>query len=220
MNYRELFSSFQDHADPEAAKEMSAYMRNQFPFLGIPTPKRKILSREFYQNAQKAETVDWAFVNRCWKKGPREFQYLALGYLALLKDKLTPEDLPGLKNLILTKSWWDTIDGLDRIVGHIALSFPELNKTLLEWSLAENIWLRRVAIDHQLGRKEKTDTRLLERIIVNNFDQKEFFINKAIGWSLREYSKTNPRWVKQFLARHQARLAPLSLREGGKYVRC
>ncbi|MDR0622914.1 MAG: DNA alkylation repair protein [Treponema sp.] len=219
MNYRELFLTFQNHADSAAAKKMSAYMRNQFPFLGIPTPKRKILSREFYRNAGKAEAADWTFVNSCWKKGPREFQYLALGYLDLLKDRLTPEDIPGLKNLIVTKSWWDTIDGLDRIVGHIALSFPGLNKILLEWSLAENIWLRRVAIDHQLGRKEKTDTRLLERIIVNNFGQKEFFINKAIGWSLREYGKTNPRWVKDFLARHRARLAPLSLREGGKYVR-
>jgi 3-methyladenine DNA glycosylase AlkD len=218
MNYRGLFSSFQNHADPEAAARMSAYMRNQFPFLGIPAPKRKILSREFYQNARKAEAADWIFVNSCWKKGPREFQYLAVGYLALLKDRLTPEDIPGLKNLIVTKSWWDTIDGLDRIVGRIALSFPELNKTLLQWSLDENIWLRRVAIDHQLGRKEKTGARLLEQIIVNNFGQKEFFINKAIGWSLREYSKTNPRWVKDFLTRRRPDMAPLSIREAEKYL--
>jgi 3-methyladenine DNA glycosylase AlkD len=218
MNYREIFSSFQDHADPDAAKEMCAYMRGQFPFLGIPAPKRKTLSREFYAAARKEGAADWAFIDRCWKKGPREFQYLATGYLAALNDTLTPEDIPKLKRLIITKSWWDTIDGLDRIVGHIALSFPGVNATLLAWSVDENIWLRRVAIDHQLGRKEKTDTALLERIIINNFGQTEFFINKAIGWSLREYSKTNPQWVKDFLARHRARLAPLSVREAAKYV--
>jgi 3-methyladenine DNA glycosylase AlkD len=218
MNYRGIFSSFQDHADREAAKEMSAYMRHQFPFLGISTPTRKLLCKEFYKNARQEGAVDWAFIDRCWKKGPREFQYLAIGCLAVLNDTLTPEDMPKLKRLIITKSWWDTIDGLDRIVGHTALSFPELNDTLLEWSVDENIWLRRVAIDHQLGRKEQTNIALLERIIVNNFGQKEFFINKAIGWSLREYSKTNPRWVKDFLTRHRSRLAPLSAREGGKYV--
>ncbi|MDR1238857.1 MAG: DNA alkylation repair protein [Treponema sp.] len=216
MNYQETFTSFQDNADPEAAKKMSAYMRGQFPFLGIPTPKRKILSGELYKSAARETAADWTFVNRCWKKAPREFQYLALGYLAVLNDQLSPEDIPRLKNLIITKSWWDTIDGLDRIVGRIALRFPRLNSTLRTWSLDKNIWLRRVAIDHQLGRKEQTDTRLLEQIIINNFGQEEFFINKAIGWSLREYSKTNPRWVKNFLTRHQARLSPLSLREAGK----
>jgi 3-methyladenine DNA glycosylase AlkD len=218
MNYREIFSSFQDHADPEAAEQMSAYMRGQFPFLGLSAPQRKTLSKTLYQNAQNEDAADWAFVDQCWKKGPREFQYLAIGYLAVLNDKLTPEDIPKLKRLIITKSWWDTIDGLDRIVGHIALSFPKVNATLRAWSLDENIWLRRVAIDHQLGRKEKTDTALLEQIIINNFGQTEFFINKAIGWSLREYSKTNPRWVKNFLTRHRTRLAPLSLREAEKYM--
>lgn len=197
---------------------MSAYMRYQFPFLGISTPERKALSRDFYRAALTAGTVDWGFVECCWGKGPREYQYLATGYLALLKDRLGPEDIPRLKSLITTKSWWDTVDGLDRIVGRIALSFPAVNRTLLKWSRADNIWLRRVAIDHQLDRKGQTDTALLEKIILNNLGQEEFFINKAIGWSLREYSKTNPRWVRDFLDRHRSSLSPLSMQEGGKYV--
>jgi 3-methyladenine DNA glycosylase AlkD len=139
-------------------------------------------------------------------------------YLVLVKNRLRPEDVPRLKKLIISKSWWDTVDGLDRIAGRIALSFPAVNKTLLEWSRADNIWLRRVAIDHQLDRKGQTDTALLEKIILNNLGQEEFFINKAIGWSLREYSKTNPRWVRDFLDRHRSSLSPLSMQEGGKYV--
>jgi 3-methyladenine DNA glycosylase AlkD len=82
----------------------------------------------------------------------------------------------------------------------------------------ENIWLRRIAIDHQLARKDKTDTALLEQIIVNNLGQREFFINKAIGWSLREYSKTNPDWVRGFIEQHKDGLSPLSVREGSKYL--
>jgi 3-methyladenine DNA glycosylase AlkD len=89
---------------------------------------------------------------------------------------------------------------------------------LLEWSTDTNFWLRRIAIDHQLSRKEKTNTALLEQIIINNFGQTEFFINKAIGWSLREYSKTNPKWVQNFLALHKDKMAKLSLKEASKYV--
>ena len=99
--------------------------------------------------------------------------------------------------LITTKSWWDSIDCLDRIVGGIALRYPEINAVILDWSRDDNIWLRRSAIDHQLLRKEKTDTELLAQILDNNLGQSEFFINKAIGWVLRDYRKTNPEWVRE-----------------------
>jgi 3-methyladenine DNA glycosylase AlkD len=110
------------------------------------------------------------------------------------------------------------VDGLDVIVGDIALRHPEVNDTLLSWSVDENFWLRRLAIDHQLTRREKTGTRLLERILVNNFGQSEFFINKAIGWALREYSKTNPAWVRDFVDRHKDAMTPLSIKESRKYI--
>ncbi|MDR1589445.1 MAG: DNA alkylation repair protein, partial [Oscillospiraceae bacterium] len=100
----------------------------------------------------------------------------------------------------------------------IALRFPQVNDTLIAWSADGNFWLRRIAIDHQLKRKEKTDATLLERVIVNNFGQTEFFVNKAIGWSLREYSKTNPGWVRGFIERHRNAMAPLSIKEASKYI--
>ena len=89
---------------------------------------------------------------------------------------------------------------------------------MLEWSLDDDFWVRRVAIDHQLCRKEKTNTELLEKILVNNFGSDEFFINKAIGWSLRDYSKTNPEWVRAFVEKHAVRMAKLSVKEAGKYI--
>jgi 3-methyladenine DNA glycosylase AlkD len=174
-----VFGIFSAAANAEKAIPMSAYMREQFPFLGIPTPERRRLSREFLKSACKKE-IDWEFVIKCWEL-EREFQYLAMDYLDKQKVFLTAAAIPKLHQLAVSKSWWDTIDGLDRIVGDIALRFPEVNDTLLLWSADDNFWLRRIAIDHQIGRKEKTDTALLERIITNNLGQTEFFINKAIG---------------------------------------
>jgi len=189
----DIFEIFRKAANPERAAPMSAYMREQFPFLGISTAERKRLSGDFLKSKRRGP-VDWEFVFRCWEQPEREFQYLAIDYLEKAAPALTPRDVPKLRELIVTKSWWDTVDGLDKIVGGIALRYPEVNETLLAWSTDENIWLRRAAIDHQRHRKDKTDTALLEKILVNNLGQTEFFINKAIGWALRDYSKTNPDW--------------------------
>ena len=96
-------------------------------------------------------------------------QYLALDYIKILQKTLLPKDITNLKKLIVSKSWWDTIDNIDLIIGQIALEFEEIDEILLEWSISENIWLRRIAIDHQLLRKENTKTEVLEKILTNNF---------------------------------------------------
>ena len=212
-----IFDDFREAANPEKAASMSAYMRGQFAYLGLPSPERKELSREFLKSADK-KAVDWDFVFECWEQPEREFQYLGADYLAKRVRLLSPDDVPKLRTLIITKSWWDTVDALDVLLGDIALRHPEVNAVLLEWSEDENFWLRRTAIDHQLGRKEKTDTELLEKIIVNNLGQTEFFINKAIGWSLREYSKTDPGWVRGFIEKYRDRMAALSIKEASKYI--
>ena len=217
MEYEQLFIAFEENSNTEQAIKMSAYMRDKFPYLGIQTPKRKELSKKFLKASKKEKQIDWFFVRECWKKPEREFQYLAIDYLNTVKDSLTPADISVIREIAIEKSWWDTIDGLDTIIGHIALNFSEVADIMLAWSIDANIWLRRIAIDHQLLRKEKTDTALLETIIKNNFGQTEFFINKAIGWSLRDYSKTNPKWVRDFINKYRDNLVPLSIREACKY---
>ena len=122
------------------------------------------------------------------------FQYIAMDYLDKKNKELRPEDFPKLKQLAQTKSWWDSIDQLDLIIGEVTFHYPETKNIMRQWSLDEDFWLRRIAIDHQLMRKDLTDTALLAEVICNNFGQTEFFINKAIGWSLRNYSKVNPDW--------------------------
>lgn len=204
-------------ANPEKAIQMEKYMRNQFPFLGIPAAERKLILRDYLKTIDLT-MIDWSFVQTCWQQDPREYQYITIDYLIKLKKKLTIEDIPTLKQLITTKSWWDTVDGLDALLGHLALETPSVEALMLEWSQDDNFWLRRVAINHQLSRKEQTNTVLLEQIICHNFNDKEFFINKAIGWSLRDYSKTNPNWVREFVETYQAQMAPLSIREATKYL--
>ena len=156
---------------------------------------------------------------KCWKLKEREYQYIATDYLNLIKEKLKPEDIEKIKELITEKSWWDTVDALSGTINQLTTTYPELNPTIIKWSLDENIWLRRTAIIHQLLRKEKTNTSLLAEIIENNMGTQEFFINKAIGWALRDYSKTNPEWVRNYIQKHQKQLSPLSIKEGSKYLK-
>lgn len=212
-----LLEELKAAAEEAKAGPMSAYMKNQFAFLGLPTPRRRAICRPYFARALD-EKLDYAFVDSCYESDYREHQYVAVNYLEALHHKLRASDLKLLESLITTKSWWDTVDGLDKLAGLLADRHPSLSKKILGWSLADNIWLRRAAIDHQLYRKELTDAALLEKIIINNLGRSEFFINKAIGWALREYGKTNPLWIKDFIDRHRDHLSKLSLREASKYL--
>ena len=218
MDFNKLYEEMIRHKNEEQAQKMSKYMLNKFEYIGIKTPERRKIFKNFFKEYKNEEKIDWEFVNKCWENKYREFQYIGADYLKNMKDKLTIDDIPKFKRLILKKSWWDTIDNLDMTIGALALKDSNVNKILLEWSLDENIWLRRIAIDHQLLRKEKTDIELLEKILKNNLEQTEFFINKAIGWALRDYSKTNPEWVKNFIEKNRENMAKLSIKEASKYL--
>lgn len=213
-----LIDELKIHRDVLQAEQMERYMRNQFDFLGIQSVKRRKLSMPFLKPLIRKESVDWPFVYDLWKQPYRECQYIACDYLNQIKDRLLPEDIPKFKQLALEKSWWDTIDSLDKVVGTIVSNYPASNQIMIEWSKDTNIWLRRIAINHQRHRKNTTDTVLLEKIIKNNFGTDEFFINKAIGWILRDYSKTNPEWVSQFIKKYENELHALSIKEGSKYI--
>ncbi|MDO4232080.1 MAG: DNA alkylation repair protein [Lautropia sp.] len=215
--FGQILGVLEAQQNPADAAAMRAYMQNQFSFLGVRTPERRRIARDCFRKTD-ARHLDWSFIDQCWQSPWREMQYVALDYLQLRAGLLSPADVPRLKTLVTRKSWWDTIDNLDRIIGGIALRHPEVGQTLLAWSTDENIWLRRVAIDHQLLRKKNTNTELLGRILVNNLGRQEFFINKAIGWALRDYSKTDPAWVRAFIDTHRQDMAALSLREASKYL--
>ena len=216
--YSKIKQLFEQNRDEENAIKMSKYMRDLFKFYGIPTPVRKSLYKDLLKEEKAKKTIDWNFLDKCYEDDYREFQYLALDYIENMQKFLNYDDVPKLYKYIKSKQWWDTIDRFDRIVGNIAFKDDRINDLMLKWSKDEDFWLRRIAIDHQLGRKDKTNTKLLEQILINNFGSDEFFINKAIGWSLRDYSKTNPDWVKDFLNKYENKMNKISLKEAYKYI--
>lgn len=218
MWYEKMFAEMENAANKEQSIKMAAYMKYNFPFLGIPKPKLDSIIKPYIKAAAKLNDIDWDFIFLCWDKNYREAQYAGVAYIFAIQKKLSDSDLDNLKSLIVTKSWWDITDGLDKVIGSLSLAYPSINLAMLEWSCSDNIWLRRVAIDFQLPLKEKTNTQLLENIILNNIGSGEFFINKAIGWSLRDYSKVNPKWVSYFLENHKEHLSKLSIREASKYI--
>lgn len=211
-----LFDIFIENANPQNAETMSAYMRRMFPFLGIKTPDRRNLTRNFFQADEKSDIVDWTFVREAWEKPEREYQYAAADYLAGKTKFLKPEDLPSIVEIALKKAWWDTIDGLSSTVGVLVIAYPELRSRMLEFSEADSFWIRRIAILHQLNAGDRLDKALLEKILANNLYSSEFFINKAIGWALRTVYRTDEVWVETFLASHEG-IASLTRREALKH---
>jgi 3-methyladenine DNA glycosylase AlkD len=211
----DIFNVLEAAANPEKAAAMSAYLKDQFAFLGVQKPEREALTKDFLKQKRK-EPLDWEFVEACYAKPQREFHYLTVDYVLLMKDKLQPEDIAHIEALITRNSWWDTVDMYNIPLGCMFLKYPQTAQTVKRWMTSDNLWLRRMSVIFQLHLKDKSDTVFMAEAIENNLGSKEFFINKAIGWALREYSKTNPEWVRAFIESHE--LAPLSVREASKYI--
>ena len=151
--YSKIKQLFEQNRDEENAIKMSKYMRDLFKFYGIPTPVRKSLYKDLLKEEKAKKTIDWNFLDKCYEDDYREFQYLALDYIENMQKFLNYDDVPKLYKYIKSKQWWDTIDRFDRIVGNIAFKDDRINDLMLKWSKDEDFWLRRIAIDHQLGRK-------------------------------------------------------------------
>lgn len=219
LRLQELEQRFQDAADSEIAAQMSAYMRDQFPFYGIKTTERRKLYQDLIREAKKSKVIDWSFLKEVWEISQREAQYFVCDYLRAMEKYLVLYDIHQLWYFIKSKQWWDTIDSLDQTVGQIGLRDERLDQVMLDWAVDEDLWVRRLAINHQRLRKDKMNVELLDSIIRLNLGSEEFFINKAIGWILRDYSKTNPTWVEAFLGEHQSELSTLSYREASKHLK-
>ncbi len=217
---RSLQSLLEQNANPANAAPMKKYMRDQFEFLGIKTPARAALMKEFIKGhgLPPPDGLD-VIARELWSLPQREFQYTANGLIGRLQRKLDPDFISTLEYLIVIKSWWDTVDMLagDTVGAHFQ-RFPEVReKYLKKWRTSDNFWLRRTTLLFQLGYKEGTDFGLLCELIRENLGSDEFFINKAIGWSLRQYAWTDPAAVKKFV-KATKELHPLSRREALKNI--
>ena len=184
---------------------MSAYLRNQFPFLGIGAKDRRAATRPTLVAAKAASPDELlAFAVECWEQSEREFAYVACDVLRSQASRLEPRHLDGVRSLLTSRSWWDTVDPLaTRTVGSMVRTHPELAGTMDRWVHSDDFWLARTAILHQLLYREGDD---------------EFFVRKAIGWSLRQYARVDPDAVRTFVAAHDGELSSLTKSEALKHL--
>ncbi|HBH23626.1 MAG TPA: DNA alkylation repair protein, partial [Cytophagales bacterium] len=216
-----LEKTFRSNANPEKAAEMERYMKNKFPFLGIPSPERRAISRPFLGKETRPHYNQ--LFEHClflWAQPEREFQYFALDLAQKYLNKLEAECLDMMERMVVDKPWWDTVDLIaSTLMGAYFKKYPkEAPGKSKEWIASGNIWLQRCALLFQLKYKNETNASLLFDNIRKLLGSQEFFINKAIGWALRQYSKFEPNEVRSFVQIEKSRLAPLSKREASKYI--
>jgi 3-methyladenine DNA glycosylase AlkD len=214
---RELKTLFVQHANPHNAGPMKRYMRDQFDYLGIKGPEFKALLKQYIASHGLPAPQDLDHVVReLWSLPEREYQYTATSLLGRFERQLPASFIRTLQHLIVTKSWWDTVDTI--ATGTLGVHFSRFpavrDRTLVRWRKSGNFWLRRACILFQLNYKEDTDFPLMQEIICENLGSKEFFINKAIGWALRQHARVDPGGVRTFV--RQTSLHPLSAREALK----
>ena len=221
---KEYYKIIADHlsanGNPKEAAAMSKYMRHKFAFYGIKAPLRRTIQKAIIQEYGMPRLDQLAdLVDLLWADPHREMQHFAIDLIDKQIKKVDLDFIQTLERLITTKSWWDTVDMLAiRQMGHVGKRFPEIIPSYPNtWMASENIWLQRTAIIFQLKYKEQTDIDLALKYILQLKGSKEFFIQKAAGWFLREYSRTNWELVVDFVEKND--LAPLTKREGLKWLK-
>ncbi|WP_409022331.1 DNA alkylation repair protein [Dellaglioa sp. P0083] len=200
-------------------KKMEAYMKNNFSYLGIKTPSRRELTKDLMK-----ESKSWPLeelisqILAYYGREEREYQYIAIDLAQKNLKRLTVDEVQVLVELIKVKPWWDSVDALRKVISDfLKLSPINFNDISKQFENHDNFWMRRVGINLQLGYREETDLAYLSKMILNDRTTDEFFIQKAIGWSLREYAKTDENWVIIFIESHD--LSKLAVREGLKHVK-
>lgn len=202
---------------------MQAYMRNQFEFLGVKTPVRRLKTFGLVQTQQADAASLLRTACLLWSCPEREYQYVAVDLLGRHVRRLAPTHLHALFRLVQAKPWWDTVDALaSTVIGKVVLyareENPEIQVEMDKALRSSNLWVRRVAILHQLGWRDQTDSKRLFKYALACGHEKEFFIRKAIGWALRDYARYDPKAVGVFLRLNRDKLSTLTLREAAKHL--
>ncbi|CAN5602355.1 DNA alkylation repair protein [soil metagenome] len=216
---KELILAFEQHANAARAIAMSDYMRNKFSFYGLMKAERTVMWKPFMKEwaslpYSKAEKI----IRELWKNPHRECQYFAMEYALKLRKQWTQDTLSLFEEMVQQKSWWDTVDTIaSNLIGRYLQEYPEMiPKAIKRWNASDDMWLHRVSLIFQLKYGKSTDEQLLFSQCKRFSKEEDFFIRKAIGWSLRQYSKSNPQAVKTFIS--LTPLSPLSIKEGSKYI--
>ena len=210
-------------ADPDRAPHQQAYMKSEMPFLGVLVPQCRRIAASAFRAGPLPDADAWqAAILGLWRRAAfREERYAAIELLTLPRCSrwIEPRRVPMIEELVVTGAWWDYVDAIaGRAMGTMLAGHPQPTKALLRgWARSDNVWKRRTAILAQLRSKQATDRKLLADVIEPSVREGEFFLRKGIGWALREFSKTDPGWVTEFIAAHGG-LSRLSRREALKHL--
>lgn len=214
-------------ADAERAAGMRAYMRDQFPFLGVSTPLRRQATQTLVRDLSKVSSKVsgpelLAHAQALWALPEREYTYVGIDALARQVKHLGLDQIEGLLALAQQRSWWDSVDGLASVVGDVVRvarrTDPDAQRCMDTALEHPSLWVRRIAMIHQLGWRTETDTRRLYRFARQLAPERDFFIRKAIGWALRDHARHDPEGVRRFLDQESTRLSALSVREAAKHL--
>jgi 3-methyladenine DNA glycosylase AlkD len=219
----DLRQALAEHADPDRAPDMQRYMKSALPFRGLTSPVLRATVRPLLSRVPAARADREATIRLLWDEAAfREERYAALALLEArpLRGWRDPDLVPLVEHLVRTGAWWDLVDQIaGRTVAPMHREQPrQMRPVVLAWSRHEDLWLRRTAVLSQLGSKAATDRDLLAQVVLANADRTEFWLRKAIGWALRDLARTDPGWVRAFLATHGDRLSALSRREAAKHL--
>ncbi len=216
---KSLIKSFEENANAAYALQMQAYMKNNFSFYGINAQPRRALQSHYYHAYKSLPKIEaQRIIDELWAEPKRECHMAVLDFTNLIVKKTDLSWLSYWENKITTNSWWDTVDCIaPNFIGPLLLNDSALQiKYAYKWMDTDHLWLQRSAIIFQLKYKSKTNIELLSEMVLARADSKEFFIKKAGGWALREYGKTNPLWVSEFISAHQDVLSNLTVKEGSR----
>ena len=207
-------------AEPERAPAMAAYMKGIAPYLGVPTPARRAATkgwiRGFDPGPQATDLL--AAAHQLVTEPEREFAYVGIDLVARHERALPESSLLTLRSLALERPWWDTVDAWSTLIGRAGLRHRSWDREVLGWATDERLWVRRIALVFQVGRRDAVDLDLLLAACEANLADRDFFMRKGIGWGLRDAARAHPEEVRAFVAEHRAEMSGLSIREAMKHL--
>lgn len=209
-----------DVADPRLAEPMAAYMKGVAPYLGVPAPLRRSATRDWVRDFEPGPgAADLLAAADALARGPeRELAYVGVDLVVRHERTLPPSALPTLRELALVRPWWDTVDAWSSVIGRTALRHPGWDAQIAPWAADPRLWVRRIALVFQVGRREAVDLDILFASCEANLADRDFFIRKGIGWGLRDAARTHPAAVRAFVEGHREAMSGLSLREATKHL--
>ena len=203
----------------DRAEAEKRYLKSDLAFFGCTLGDMRRLTKAVDADERPSHDELVALVRELWRKPVFERRMVAVLLLELHAGDLDSADLPLLETLIRESKTWALVDGLaGKVVGTIALRH-RVKQKLDRWARDDDFWVRRSSLLAELEPlKSGASFRPFADRADALLDETEFFIRKAIGWVLREMSKTRPQEVYEWIAPRTHRASGVTMREVVKHL--